>query len=348
MSEDRDLGLDARITRKDFLNATLLGVGGLLMSAAAPASARGGRWRRTRRDDFDRLRRHRRLRAIERQHEAGPRRRASRARRRLREAAARTRPTPARSTTSSSSAAASPDWRRRTPSRRRRAARKTCLVLENHPIFGGGAKQNEFLVNGVRLVGPQASNQFGVPARGRHVDHERGLDGLRAAALVRVSGRRSRRSAACDPARQLRAHGRRQRDAGGRRLLLRRAQRRVEADVAAQHLAERSGGRAVLAGGSRRSAPLARHERRDDRRVPPAARHDDVRAVSRGRAEAAARGHGVRRADRRPDQRRRAGRRVGVRGVADRHAGRRARALAHRAAAAVVSRAATRPTRGTS
>ncbi len=41
----------------------------------------------------------------------------------------------------------------------------TCLVLENHPIFGGGAKQNEFNVNGVRLIGPQASNQFGVPGQ---------------------------------------------------------------------------------------------------------------------------------------------------------------------------------------
>jgi spermidine dehydrogenase len=39
-------------------------------------------------------------------------------------------------------------------------------VLENHPIFGGGAKQNEFLVNGVRLIGPQASNQFGAPREG--------------------------------------------------------------------------------------------------------------------------------------------------------------------------------------
>lgn len=43
---------------------------------------------------------------------------------------------------------------------------KTCLVLENHPIFGGAAKQNDFLVNGVRLTGPQASNNFGVPERG--------------------------------------------------------------------------------------------------------------------------------------------------------------------------------------
>ncbi len=39
MSDDRDLGLDALITRKDFLNATLLGVGGMLISNAAPAWA---------------------------------------------------------------------------------------------------------------------------------------------------------------------------------------------------------------------------------------------------------------------------------------------------------------------
>lgn len=33
-----------------------------------------------------------------------------------------------------------------------------CLVLENHPIFGGEAKQNEFDVDGHRLVAPQGSN----------------------------------------------------------------------------------------------------------------------------------------------------------------------------------------------
>ena len=43
---------------------------------------------------------------------------------------------------------------------------KRCLVLENHPIFGGEAKQNEFLVNGVRLIAPQGSNDFGVPRAG--------------------------------------------------------------------------------------------------------------------------------------------------------------------------------------
>jgi spermidine dehydrogenase len=49
---------------------------------------------------------------------------------------------------------------------RNTADAKTCLVLDNHPIFGGEAKQNEFLVNGVRLIAPQGSNDFGVPRQG--------------------------------------------------------------------------------------------------------------------------------------------------------------------------------------
>lgn len=44
--------------------------------------------------------------------------------------------------------------------------RKRCLILENHAIFGGHCKQNEFLVNGQRLFGPQASNDFGIPRAG--------------------------------------------------------------------------------------------------------------------------------------------------------------------------------------
>jgi len=43
---------------------------------------------------------------------------------------------------------------------------KTCLILENHPMFGGEARQNEFLVDGYRLIGPQGSNDFGVPKAG--------------------------------------------------------------------------------------------------------------------------------------------------------------------------------------
>jgi spermidine dehydrogenase len=38
-----------------------------------------------------------------------------------------------------------------------KAAKPTCLVLENHPIFGGEAKRNEFLVNGQRLIAHQGS-----------------------------------------------------------------------------------------------------------------------------------------------------------------------------------------------
>ena len=40
----------------------------------------------------------------------------------------------------------------------RQASREMkCLVLENHPIFGGEAKQNEFLVEGQRLIAHQGS-----------------------------------------------------------------------------------------------------------------------------------------------------------------------------------------------
>jgi spermidine dehydrogenase len=38
-----------------------------------------------------------------------------------------------------------------------------CLVLENHPVFGGEAKQNQLLVDGVMLTGPQGSNDAVVP-----------------------------------------------------------------------------------------------------------------------------------------------------------------------------------------
>ena len=39
-----------------------------------------------------------------------------------------------------------------------------CLLLDNHPIFGGEAKENEFLVNGETLIAPQGANGFFVPA----------------------------------------------------------------------------------------------------------------------------------------------------------------------------------------
>ena len=40
---------------------------------------------------------------------------------------------------------------------------QTCLVLENHPIFGGQARRNEFVVDGHHLIAPQGSNWFWMP-----------------------------------------------------------------------------------------------------------------------------------------------------------------------------------------
>jgi spermidine dehydrogenase len=40
---------------------------------------------------------------------------------------------------------------------------KSCLIIENHPIFGGEAKQNEFEVDGKRLIAHQGSAIYLVP-----------------------------------------------------------------------------------------------------------------------------------------------------------------------------------------
>jgi spermidine dehydrogenase len=45
-----------------------------------------------------------------------------------------------------------------------------CLVLDNHPIFGGEAKRNEFLVDGRPVVAHQGSAIFLVPQKGGYTD----------------------------------------------------------------------------------------------------------------------------------------------------------------------------------
>ncbi len=45
-------------------------------------------------------------------------------------------------------------------------AKKSCLVLENHPIFGGEAKRNEFNVDGQRLIAGQGSAMWFQPMPG--------------------------------------------------------------------------------------------------------------------------------------------------------------------------------------
>ena len=40
---------------------------------------------------------------------------------------------------------------------------QTCLLLDNHPLFGGEAKENEFHVDGETLIAPQGANGFFLP-----------------------------------------------------------------------------------------------------------------------------------------------------------------------------------------
>ncbi len=56
---------------------------------------------------------------------------------------------------------------------KRAAAGATCLLLDNHPVVGGEAKQNEFDVDGHRLIAPQGSNGAIVP----HANYVRGSFG---------------------------------------------------------------------------------------------------------------------------------------------------------------------------
>lgn len=48
----------------------------------------------------------------------------------------------------------------------RRNPKLSCLILENHPIFGGEAKRNEFIVDGQHLTAPQGSDHFTSPPAG--------------------------------------------------------------------------------------------------------------------------------------------------------------------------------------
>lgn len=51
---------------------------------------------------------------------------------------------------------------------------QTCIMLDNHPMVGGEAKENEFSVAGQRLIAPQGANGFFLPPRVDRVESAAG------------------------------------------------------------------------------------------------------------------------------------------------------------------------------
>jgi spermidine dehydrogenase len=170
--EPSDLGMDARMTRRDFLNGSLLGTGAALLGAACPAHAM---FARASAGDA----------GAEAQAKAfdgyggvgdyaasnGNVHAVISSAHKIRDGAYEQAELPAKDTGEAfdlvivggglAGLMAAYQYAKLTG-----GARKV-LVLENHPIFGGEAKQNDFDVDGVHLIGPQGSNEIGVPLDGR-------------------------------------------------------------------------------------------------------------------------------------------------------------------------------------
>jgi spermidine dehydrogenase len=156
---DRALGMEQAITRRDFLNASLLASGGLLLNGASPASLLAAKQAD---DDWtgyggvgDYANSNGNTTAVL---EAGHQ---------IRDGAFDRFPANAIDSGEIydcvvvgggiSGLAAALIFQRQA------GKNKTCLVLDNHPIIGGEAKRNEFLVDGHRLVAHQGSAFFPVP-----------------------------------------------------------------------------------------------------------------------------------------------------------------------------------------
>src|SRR5580692_4697541 len=168
MNDELDsLGLRANITRRDFLGSTLIGSGAILLGAAAPAFAQepGARW-----NGYagigDYARSNGNIAAV------------VNAAHGIRDGIyeARIDAAPAIDELYDliivgggfAGLIAAYEFRKAHPNGR-------CLVLENHPVFGGEAKQNQMLVDGVMLTGPQGSNDAVVPRADNTYAHVVGL-----------------------------------------------------------------------------------------------------------------------------------------------------------------------------
>jgi spermidine dehydrogenase len=161
---DRSLGLDQDITRRDFLNSTLLASGGLLLNAASPSQLLAKQAQETQgaEDDWtgyggigDYAKSNGNTMPVL---EAGHR---------IRNGEFESLPADVIDTRETydcvivgggisglAAAVIFQQWTKKS---------KTCLVIDNHPIFGGEAKRNEFQVDGQRLIAHQGSAFFPVP-----------------------------------------------------------------------------------------------------------------------------------------------------------------------------------------
>ncbi len=155
-SEDRDLGLDTSITRRDFLDAALLAAGAALLHTPAPLLAQAsapsanpawdgyggvGDYARSHGNSWA---------ALSTSHDLRDGKLAN-ARARATDTGERYDLIVVGGGLSGLGAAVF--------FQKLRGGR--CLVLDNHALMGGEARRNEFDVDGVHLIGPQGSNNFG-------------------------------------------------------------------------------------------------------------------------------------------------------------------------------------------
>jgi spermidine dehydrogenase len=166
-SEARSLGLQSAITRRDFIGSTLIGSGAMLLGAAAPAFAQGltSAWNGYGGvGDYGRSN--------------GNIASVVNAAHGIRDGAYEARIDSAPQIDELydliivgggfAGIIAAYEFHKARPNSR-------CLVLDNHPVFGGEAKQNQMLVDGVMLTGPQGSNDAVVPRPDNNYAHVAGL-----------------------------------------------------------------------------------------------------------------------------------------------------------------------------
>ena len=159
---DKGLGLDRDITRRDFLNASLVASGGALLSSLSPAQLLAQTQSSKLEDDWAGYGG-----VGDYAHSNGNTTAVMESGHQIRDAAFETLPANVIDTGETydcvvvgggiSGLAAALTFQRLA------GAGKKCLVLDNHPIFGGEAKRNEFLVDGHRLIAHQGSAFYPIP-----------------------------------------------------------------------------------------------------------------------------------------------------------------------------------------